>query len=127
MVADEYGATAGIVTLEDVLEELVGEIEDEYDLPDSTLTRLDDRTLRVAGSMTIDDFNETVGTELPQRGARTLAGLVFSTLGRRPATDDVVAIGRVRLVVEKLDGVRITRLRVELPERAETGTTDEQA
>ena len=114
IVADEYGSTAGIVTLEDILEEIVGEIEDEYDLPDATLERLDEATVRVAGSMTIDDFNETLGTELPQDGARTLAGLVFNALGRRPKQGDEVAVDGVRLVVEETDAARITRLRVRL-------------
>jgi putative hemolysin len=114
VVADEYGNTAGIVTLEDILEEIVGEIEDEYDLPDNTLERLDDRTVRVAGSMSIDDFNETVGTELEQEGARTLAGLVFNRLGRRPIEGDEVSAGSVRLKVEETDGARITRLLVRL-------------
>ena len=115
VVADEYGGTAGIVTLEDILEEIVGEIEDEYDLPDDTLERLDATTVRVAGSMTIDDFNETVGTELPQDDARTLAGLVFNTLGRRPEAGDEVALDGVRLTVEETGGARITRLLVRLP------------
>jgi putative hemolysin len=114
VVVDEYGGTAGIVTMEDVLEEIVGEIEGEYDLPDDTLTRIDDHTLQVAGSMTIDDFNEAVGTQLPQNGARTMAGLVFNALGRRPEPGDTVAVESVRLSVEQMDGVRITRLRVEL-------------
>jgi Mg2+/Co2+ transporter CorC len=65
--------------------------------------------------MTIDDFNETVGTELPQDDARTLAGLVFNALGRRPRTGDEVEIDGVRLRVEETDAARITRLRVELP------------
>ena len=112
VVADEYGGSAGIVTLEDVLEELVGEIEDEYDLPDDTLTWVDDATVLVAGSMTIDDFNEAVGTDLPNERARTMAGLVFNALGRRPEPADVVAVDGVRLAVEELDGVRITRLSV---------------
>jgi putative hemolysin len=112
VVVDEYGGTAGIVTLEDILEEIVGEIEDEYDLPDSTLERLDETTVRVAGSMTIDDFNETVGTTLPQDHARTLAGLVFNTLGRRPEPGDEISVGDVALAVEETDGARITRLRV---------------
>jgi CBS domain containing-hemolysin-like protein len=115
VVADEYGGTAGIVTLEDILEELVGEIEDEYDLPDDTLTWIDDRTVSVAGSMTIDDFNEAVGTALPQEDARTLAGLVFNALGRRPAAGDAVTIGDAELLVELVTGLRITRLRVRLP------------
>jgi magnesium and cobalt exporter, CNNM family len=115
VVADEYGGTAGIVTLEDILEEIVGEIEDEYDLPDDTLERIDDTTVLVAGSMTIDDFNETVGTGLPQDDARTLAGLVFNALGRRPRAGDVVEVDGVGLRVEETDAARITRLRVELP------------
>ena len=114
VVADEYGGTAGIVTLEDILEEIVGEIEDEYDLPDSALERLDDTTVRVAGSMTIDDFNETVGTELPHDDARTLAGLVFNRLGRRPKAGDEIAVGAVSLTVEETDSARITRLLVRL-------------
>jgi putative hemolysin len=114
VVADEYGGTAGIVTLEDILEEIVGEIEDEYDLPDATLERVDDDTVLVAGSMTIDDFNETVGTELPQEDARTLAGLVFNTLGRRPEVGDEVTAGDVHLTVEQTDSARITRLRVRI-------------
>jgi len=116
VVADEYGGSAGIVTLEDVLEEIVGEIEDEYDLPDDRLTWVDDERVAVAGSMTVDDFNETVGTRLPVDRARTMAGLVFSELGRRPHPGDEVALGGVRLEVEHLAGVRITRLTVELPD-----------
>jgi putative hemolysin len=113
VVADEYGGTAGIVTMEDILEEIVGEIEGEFELPDDTLTRVDDHTLLVAGSMTIDDFNEAVGTQLPQDVVRTMAGLVFSALGRRPRPDDTVTVGSTRLTVEQMDGMRIARLRVE--------------
>ena len=118
IVIDEYGGTAGVVTLEDILEELVGEIEDEFDLPDDTLSWIDDHTVDVAGSMTIDDFNEAVGTALPQDDARTLAGLVFNGLGRRPEPDDAVTVGAVTLTVEEVDGNRITRLRVRAPAAA---------
>ena len=65
VVVDEYGGTAGIVTLHDVLEEIVGEIENEYDLPSGEVERVDDHTVAVAGSMTIDDFNEETGASLP--------------------------------------------------------------
>ena len=112
IVADEYGGTSGIVTVEDILEEIVGEIEDEYDLPDDTLTWIDERTVDVAGSMTIDDFNEEVGTALPQEGPRTLAGLVFDALGRRPRPGDEVEIDGTALRVEEVDGARITRVRI---------------
>jgi putative hemolysin len=119
VVVDEYGGTAGIVTLEDVLEEIVGEIDDEFELPDGRLVWLDERTVEVAGSMTIDDFNETVGTQLPQPGVRTIAGLVFNVLGRRPAADDHVNVDAVRLTVGDVQGARITRVRAELPVRPE--------
>jgi putative hemolysin len=114
MVVDEYGGTAGIVTMHDVLEELVGEIENEFDLPRSEIKWIDDRTVEVSGSMTIDDFNETVGTALPQRGPRTLAGLAFDGLGRRPEPGDLVKFGDVTIYIEAVEDLRITRLRIEL-------------
>ena len=107
VVTDEYGRTAGVVTLEDILEEIVGEIQDEYDLPDSTLARLPDGTIRVAGSMTIDDLNETVGMQLPQDRAHTIAGLVFDLAGHRPEPGESVAADGVLLTVETVDGARI--------------------
>ena len=116
VVMDEYGDTAGIVAVEDILEEVVGEIEDEYDLPDDTIEWIDERTLKVAGSITVDDFNEALATRLPQEAARTLAGAVFHALGRLPARGDAVEIEGVRIIVEGLEGARIKRLRVELPE-----------
>jgi putative hemolysin len=119
VVIDEYGSVAGIVTLEDILEELVGEIQDEFDLPDTRVEWEDDRTLRVAGSMTIDDFNETVGTRLPQDGPRTLAGLVLDALGRQPEPGDEVTVEGVTIRVEAVDGLRVTRLRVTLPQARE--------
>jgi putative hemolysin len=116
VVLDEYGSVAGIVTLEDILEELVGEIQDEFDLPDARLERLDEHTVRAAGSITIDDLNEELGTHLPQDRARTLAGLVLHSLGRRPVERDAVEVEGVRIEVESLDGLRITGLRVTLPD-----------
>jgi magnesium and cobalt exporter, CNNM family len=118
VVVNEYGGTEGVVSVEDILEEIVGEIEDEYDLPDPTITWVDDRTVTVAGSLTIDDFNETMGTGLPQESARTLAGLVFTHLGRRPVVGDELTAAGTDLRVAEVDGARITRLRIVLPEAA---------
>lgn len=121
IVADEHGGVIGLVTLEDILEELVGEIADEFDLPDARLQWIDERTVRVAGSMTIDDFGEAVGVDLPARGRHTLAGLVFDGLGRRPVAGDELAIDELRFAVEEMDGMRIARLRVLLPRPAARG------
>ena len=116
VVVSEYGGMSGIVTLEDILEEIVGEIESEYELPDARLTWIGARTVEVAGSMSVDDFNESTGTRLPEDGARTLAGLVFDSLGHGPIEGDSVELEAVTLRVRQLDGVRITRLHAELPE-----------
>ena len=118
VVADEYGGTAGIVSLEDILEQLVGEIEDEYDLPNASLTWVDARTVLASGSISIDDFNEAVGTELPREGQKTLAGVIFDALGRQPREGDAVSLAEVDACVTALDGVRITELRLRIPDEA---------
>jgi len=120
VVVSEYGGTSGIVTLEDILEEIVGEIESEYELAATTLTWIDERTVQVAGSMSVDDFNDATGAELPHSDARTLAGVVFDALGRAPAEANTVELNGVTLRVVELDGVRITRLHAEMPERHES-------
>jgi putative hemolysin len=117
IVVDEYGVVDGIVTLEDLLEEIVGEIEDEFDLPDTSIERVDDGRVRIDGSYTIDDFNETFGTELEQDGFHTMAGLVFGMLGRAAEVEDSVVVDGVRLTVIEVEGTRIVRLEVELVPR----------
>jgi len=114
IVVDEYGSVDGIVTLEDLLEEIVGEIEDEFDLPDTSVERIDDNRVRIDGSFTIDDFNETFGTGLEQDGFHTMAGLVFGNLGRAPEVGDSVVVDGVRLTVLEVEGTRIVKLEVEL-------------
>jgi putative hemolysin len=116
VVVDEYGAMEGIVTLEDVLEEIVGEIEDEFDLPDTSVERVDETRIRIDGTYTIDDFNETFGTDLEQEDFHTMAGLVFGELGRAPEVGDAVAVNGLTLSVLEIDGSRILRLEVEFGE-----------
>jgi putative hemolysin len=117
LVVDEYGAVQGIVTLEDLLEEIVGEIEDEYDLPDESVERIDDRRIRIHGTFSIDDFNEQFGTALPQEDYHTIAGFVFGELGRAPQPRDEVEYDGLRFQVAEVDGQRIERLEVEFLER----------
>jgi putative hemolysin len=112
IVVDEYGAMQGIVTLEDLLEEIVGEIEDEFDLPDESIERVDEQTIRVHGTFPVDDFNERFDTRLPVEDYHTLAGFVFGLLGRAPEQgDEVVHDGLVFRVLE-VDGTRIDRLTI---------------
>jgi CBS domain containing-hemolysin-like protein len=113
IVVDEYGAMQGICTLEDLLEEIVGEIEDEFDLPDESVERVDESTVRVDGTFPIDDFNEQFETALPQEDYHTVAGLVFGALGRAPSEGDEVAFDQLRFRVLEVEGARIERLQVE--------------
>ena len=107
VVVDEYGAMEGIVTLEDVLEEIVGEIEDEFDLPDESIQRVDEHTIRDHGTFPVDDFNEQFRTELPVDDYHTLAGFVFGLLGRAPAEGDEVSHDGLEFRVEEVVGSRI--------------------
>ena len=113
IVVDEYGVVEGIVTLEDLIEEIVGEIEDEFDLPDTSVERLDETHIRIDGSYTIDDFNETFGADLEQDDFHTMAGLVFGALGRAAEVGDEVAVDGLRLTVSEVEGSRISRLDIE--------------
>jgi putative hemolysin len=113
LVVDEYGSFEGIVTLEDLLEEIVGEIEDEYDLPDESVQRIDDRTIRIDGTFPIDDFNEQFGQDVPQEDFHTVAGFVFGSLGRQAERGDEVVWNGIRFKVAEVEGPRIGRLDVE--------------
>jgi CBS domain containing-hemolysin-like protein len=113
IVVDEYGSMEGIVTLENVLEEIVGEIEDEYDLPDEDFERLDDRRILVDGTFPIDDFNEQFHQELPQEDYHTVAGFVFGELGRAPEAGDEVTWNGLRFAVVETEGPRIEKLEIE--------------
>jgi putative hemolysin len=125
VVVDEYGAMVGIVTLEDLLEEIVGEIEDEFDLPDESVERLDERTVRVDGTFPIDDFNEEFGSALPDEDYHTVAGYVFGRLGRAPEEGDELEDEQLVFRVIDVEGARIGRLEVEFREPLEEATGNE--
>lgn len=116
VVLDEYGGVSGLVTIEDVLEEIVGEIDDEYD-PESVaeIDRIDDRTCEALGRTHIDEINEAMNLELPEDGDYdTIGGLVFSELGRIPqAGESLVWHDKVRISVLEATKRRIDRVRIE--------------
>src|SRR5579884_261457 len=117
VVVDEYGGMEGIVTLEDLLEEIVGEIEDEFDLPDESVEHVDEDTIRIDGTFPIDDFNERFGTELPVEDYHTVAGFVFGQLGRAAEVGDDVRYDGLRFDVLEVEGSRIGKIAVTFEER----------
>jgi magnesium and cobalt exporter, CNNM family len=112
IVIDEYGTMEGIVTLEDLLEEIVGEITDEFDVAEQTFERIDEDTVRIDGTMTIDDFNEQFGAELPDVDYHTVAGFVFGALGRTAEPGDEVTHDGASFHVDEVEGQRIVRLTI---------------
>jgi putative hemolysin len=108
VVVDEYGGTDGIVTLEDLVEELVGEIRDEYDLPEPVYSEGGE----LDAGLSIEDFGERTGVLLEDGPYETAAGFVVHRLGRLAREGDTVAVGDQQLVVTEVEGLRITRLAV---------------
>ena len=113
VVIDEYGGTAGLVTLEDVIEEIVGEIEDEFDAEEELVTWVDERTVRLDPKLSLDDLLEIVGVDLNEaEGAETsetLGGLIYEAAGKVPSKGDQVNIAEYVVTVEGVSGQRITR------------------
>ena len=117
IVVDEYGGMAGICTLEDLLEEIVGEIEDEFDVAEEQIEQVDEDTYRIDGMFPIDEFNARFGTDLPDEDFHTLGGFVFGQLGRAPEPGDDVSYNGLRFDVLEVEGNRIEKLAVEFVER----------
>ena len=112
IVADEYGGTAGIVTLEDLVEELIGDIRDEYDSGEAPATKLPQGEVEVDGLLNLDEFAEQASIRLPEGPYETVAGYVLAALGELPAPGDAVQIPGYTITVTEMDGRRIARLRV---------------
>jgi putative hemolysin len=125
IVVDEYGDMEGIVTLEDLLEEIVGEIEDEFDLPDESIEQVDDDTVIIDGTFPIDDFNERFKTDLPVEDYHTMAGFVFGLLGRQPEQGDDVSHDGMRFDVMEVTGSRILKLAVTFEQRRDQRDRDD--
>jgi putative hemolysin len=112
IVVDEYGGTAGIVTLEDLMEELIGDIRDEYDVEEVESRQLLGEDMEVDGLLNLEDFEEETGVTLPEGPYETVAGYLVATLGRMPDIGDTVLVDKAQLVVSDLDGRRISRVTV---------------
>jgi CBS domain containing-hemolysin-like protein len=125
IVVDEYGDMEGIVTLEDLLEEIVGDIEDEFDLPDESVEQIDDDTVVVDGTFPIDDFNERFKTGMPDEDYHTMAGFVFGLLGRQPEAGDTITHDGMRFDVLEVEGSRILKLAVTFEQRREQRDRDD--
>jgi len=125
VVVDEYGDMEGIVTLEDLLEEIVGDIEDEFDLPDESIEQIDEDTVVVDGTFPIDDFNERFKTTMPDEDYHTMAGFVFGLLGRQPEAGDTITHDGMRFDVLEVEGSRILKLAVTFEQRREQRDRDD--
>jgi CBS domain containing-hemolysin-like protein len=120
VVVDEFGGTAGIITIEDLIEEVVGEIQDEFDQETAPFEQLDERTLRVHGSLLLDELNQHFDLKIDHPEVNTVGGLLMTVLGRIPESGDEIIEDGVIFVVEKVEGMAVQSVRIELPESVTT-------
>ena len=118
IVVDEYGGTSGMVTLEDVLEEIVGEIEDEYDKAETLLEPLDDGSVRVAAKIDLDDLNEEMNLQLPTERSDTLGGFIYELVGKVPSQGEAVHYQNLKFIIDRVHRQRIIRVRIQKDEAA---------
>ena len=127
IVVDEYGGTAGIVTMEDLLESIVGNIQDEYDNEDEEISKIDEKTFTVDGTAAIDEVDDLVGVEIPEGDYDTLGGFIISLLGYLPKEDEetVVEYKNLKFTVLSVEERRINKVKVEILEIEDDGDYDE--
>jgi CBS domain containing-hemolysin-like protein len=112
MVVDEYGGIAGLVTLEDIFEEIVGEIQDEYDQSEEApYVQVDDGAYVFQGKVDLRDFNEVMGSQLPTEETETLGGFIYEQVGRVPNSGETLQVGDIQLTIEQVTGRRIRKVR----------------
>ena len=129
IVRDEYGGTAGLVTVEDLLEEIVGEIRDEYDIEEPLIQIIDENHAIVNARMNIDDLNDQMDMEIPEsEDYETIGGLVFDLFGRQPGEGETISCENIDFTVQKIEGGRLHLIapspatRSPKPEEAVNGT-----
>jgi putative hemolysin len=121
IVVDEYGGTAGLVTLEDLLEELVGEIRDEFDEEERLIQKIDRRSFRVSGKLPIDELNAAAGLDIPKASFDTVGGWVLDLFGRVPHKGERKQTESVTVAVEKVERTRVVEVLVTLRDGAQRG------
>ncbi len=127
IVVDEYGGMAGLVTIEDVVEEIVGEIQDEYDSDEFFMERITDHEYIFNARADLDDINHIMDIELPTAESDTLGGLVYTMIGRVPEVGDSVVVADTRLTVLAVDGHRIGRVKIQLLQETSSNTRPEES
>ena len=127
VVVDEYGGTAGIVTLEDIVEAIVGNIQDEYDHEDEEFSRINETTFTIEGITNIDEIDELTGKTLPEGDYDTVAGFIISELGYLPKDGEMneVMFENLKFTVLAVDNRRIEKIRVEILPEEEKEDEDE--
>jgi CBS domain containing-hemolysin-like protein len=125
ILVDEYGGISGLVTLEDLIEELIGDIVDEYDVELPMYVQIDADHLRVDGGLPVDELNDLLDTHVPDDDWDTVGGFVFGTLGRVPVVGESVEFEGWRFAIEEMDGRRINAVLVErLPPATSSGEAE---
>jgi CBS domain containing-hemolysin-like protein len=124
-VIDEYGGVSGVVTLEEVIEEIVGQISDEFDVDKPEILKIEEGVWEVSGGMLIEDLEDELGIELSDRDEDTIGGLVFSELGRNPAVGDRVEVGPVMIEVLEIHLNRVNTVRLTLQQPAPVPDEDQ--
>jgi CBS domain containing-hemolysin-like protein len=114
IVVDEYGGVAGVVTLEDIIEEILGEIQDEYDVEDMPFQVMEDGSFLFRGRIDLDDFNHITGCHLPPDEADTLSGFIYGRLGHVPVMGERIELDGLQLLVEQVSNRRIRSVRAKL-------------